>query len=229
MEHVLKHGFPVLRDRVLAMGNRTAEAVDLAVRALVDNDAAAAAGARDIEKQVDAMYQEINEHCLESLAAQPHSRAEVNFLTSSLKIAMELERICDYANQIAKLVQRKFAAMNMEPLGQLDEPAARMKEKSLEMLRGSLRCYETLDCSLTRQVVAKDNSVDKSNRDLFRDMVCVLSVHPWIQETIMDYHVAIRYIERVADRATNIAELVYYIVEGEPMKKKGPGGGESVG
>lgn len=229
MDYDLRHGFPWLKNRVLAMGDKTTEAVSLAVRALVDNDAATAAGARDIEKQVDAMYQEINEHCLASLAAKLYSRDEVNFLTSSLKIAMELERICDYANQIAKLVQKKFAAMNMEPLGQLAEPVAVMREKSLEMLRGSLRCYDTLDCSLTWPVIDKDTSVDKSNRDLFRDMVCVLSVHPWIQETIMDYHVAIRYIERVADRATNIAELVYYIVEGEPMKKKGPGGGDTLG
>jgi len=109
------------------------------------------------------------------------------------------------------------------------DSVAEMKEQSLEMLLGALRCYETLDCGMTSKVIAKDTSVDKRNRDLFRDMVCVLSVHPWVQETIMDYHVAIRYIERVADRATNIAELVFYIVQGEPMKKKGSGGGETVG
>lgn len=225
----MKNGFPWLRDSILAMGARTTEAVGLAVQALVDNDAAAAAGAREIEKQVDAMYYAINEDCLDSLAARPHSRDEVNFVTSSLKIAMELERTCDYANQIAKLVQRKFAAQNMKPLEPLQDSVAGMRQQSLDMLRGALRCYETLDCDLTGQVIDKDTSVDKRNRDLFRDMVCVLSVHPWVQETIMDYHVAVRYIERVADRATNIAELVFYIVQGEPMKKKANGGGSAVG
>jgi phosphate transport system protein len=126
-------------------------------------------------------------------------------------------------------VQKKFAAQNMEPLAPLRASVTGMKEQSLEMLWGAVRCYETLDCGLTRQVIEKDTSVDKRNRDLFRDMVCVLSVHPWVQETIMDYHVAIRYIERVADRATNIAELVYYIVQGEPLKKKANGGGDVVG
>lgn len=225
----MDNGFPWLKDAVLAMGTKTAEAVGLAVQGLVDNDAAAAAGAREIEKQVDAMYYSINENCLDSLAAEQYSRDEVNFVTSSLKIAMELERICDYANQIAKLVQKKFAAQNMKPLDPLRDSVASMRGQSLEMLRGAMRCYEALDCDLIRQVIEKDTSVDKRNRDLFRDMVCVLSVHPWVQETIMDYHVAVRYIERVADRATNIAELVYYIVQGEPLKKKANGGGNAVG
>ncbi len=220
----MEFDFPWLKKNVLSMGDKTAEAVGLSVRALVDNDAATAAGAREIEKQVDSMYHEINEYCLDNLAARPCSRDEVNFVTSSLKIAMELERTCDYANQIAKLVQKKFASQNMQPLATLHGSVASMKDQSLEMLRGALRCYDTLDCALTRQVIDKDTSVDKRNRDLFRDMVCVLSVHPWIQETIMDYHVAIRYIERVADRATNIAELAFYIVQGEPMKKKDAGG-----
>lgn len=225
----MQQGFSWIKQSVLTMGDKTAEAVGLAVRALVDNDAAAAAGAREIEKQVDLMYQEINEHCLDSLAARLCSREEVNFVTCSLKIAMELERTCDYANQIAKMVQKKFATQNMQPLATLHGSVASMKDQSLEMLRGALRCYDTLDCSLTRQVIDKDTSVDKRNRDLFRDMVCVLSVHPWVQETIMDYHVAIRYIERVADRATNIAELAFYIAHGEPLKKKGAGGGEAGG
>ncbi len=211
------------------MGGKTTDAVDLAVQALVGNDAATAARVRAIEKQVDAMYYAIDEHCIDALATGSCSRAEVNFVISSLKIAMELERTCDYANQIAKLVQRKFASQDMAPLATLHGSLALMKDQSLEMLRDALECYKSLDCNLTKQVIAKDTSVDKSNRDLFRDMVCVLSVHPWAQETIMDYHVAIRYIERVGDRATNIAEMVYYIVQGEPMKKKAAGGGETSG
>ncbi len=221
--------FSWLRDAVLAMGDRTSAAVDLAVQALVGNDAATAARAREIEKQVDAMYYGIDEDCLDALAAGSCSREEVNFVISSLKIAMELERTCDYANQIAKLVQRKFASQDMKPLAPLHGSLACMKDQSLEMLRGALDCYRCLDCGLTEQVIAKDTKVDKSNRDLFRDMVCVLSVHPWAQETIMDYHVAIRYVERVGDRATNIAELVFYIVRGERLKKKAAAGGGTNG
>jgi phosphate transport system protein len=217
--------FTWLKDTVLRMGDKTAEAVDRSVQALVENNAAAAAGAREIEKQVDFLFYAVNEHCLDALTGRPAGRDEVNFLTGSLKIAMELERTCDYANQIAKLVQKKFAAQNMAPLAPLHVSAAGMKDQSLEMLREALHCYESLDCDLSREVIDKDASVDKRNRDLFRDMVCLLSVHPWVQESIMDYHVAIRYIERVADRATNIAEAVYYIVNGEPLKKGALRGG----
>ena len=221
----MQRDFTWLKDTVLKMGEKTAQAVDQAVLSLVENDAAAAAGARDIEKQVDFLFYAVNEHCLDALTGRPASREEVNFLTASLKIAMELERTCDYANQIAKMVQKRFAAQNMAPLAPLHVSAAGMKDQSLEMLRGALRCYADLDCDLSRQVIEKDASVDKRNRDLFRDMVCLLSVHPWVQESIMDYHVTIRYIERVADRATNIAEAVYYIVNGEPLKKVSMKGG----
>lgn len=221
--------FSSLESAVLTMGDMTAEAVSLAVQALVNNDAAIAAAVREIETQVDSMYYEINEHCLDSLAARQCSRNEVNFVTGSLKIAMELERTCDYANQIAKLVQRKFAVQNMKPLEPLNSSALNMKDQSVEMLQEALSCYKSLDAAHTWQVLDKDTSVDRSNRDLFRDMVCILTVHPWIQETIMDYHVAIRYIERVADRATNVAELVYYIVQGKPMKKNDREGDETLG
>jgi phosphate transport system protein len=215
----VQNGFAELKSSLLTMGSLTVQAVDLAVQALIDNNAMTAGQAREIEKKVDQMYLDINEYCLAALAAKLYSREEINYLTSGLKIAMELERTCDYANQIAKLVQRKFSKQNsniLAPLGKLTE---KMKQQSVDMLRGALDSFATLDCDRTLQVIAKDSTVDKGNRDLFREMVCIVSVNPWVQETIMDYHVAVRYIERVGDRSTNIAELVHYIVKGEPFNK----------
>lgn len=214
----MQNHFAELKNRLLQMGSLTFQAVDLAVQALIDNNREAAGQARKIEKQVDLMYYGINEYCLDALTARLYSREEINYLTGSLKIALELERTCDYANQIAKLVQKKFARQKSDIFVSLRQLTVRMKQQSLAMLGEALDCFATLDSDRIMQVIAKDSSVDKDNRDLFREMICVVSVNPWVQEMIMDYHVAVRYIERVGDRSTNIAELVYYIVHGKPLK-----------
>ena len=201
------------------MGNKTTLAVDQSIQAMTANDTALASQVRQTEKLVDSMYYGINEQCLETMSGGQFARTEINFIVNSLKIAMELERICDYANQIAKLVQKKFSCQDVQILSSLNLPAAKMKDQTMKMLLVALECYEKLDIDLAKQMIDADGLVDKKNRELFRDMLCVGSIHPWGQEVIMDYHVAIRYLGRVADRAANIGELVHYIVSGEPVKK----------
>jgi phosphate transport system protein len=216
----MEENFVWLKKSILTMGSKTVQAVDMSINAMLLNDASLAAKVRYIEKRVDCMYYAINEHCLDTLSDVPYTRQQVNFIANSLKIAMELERMCDYANQIAKLVQKKFSQQDVKQLKSCQEDVAGMKEKTLFMLKTALTAYEQLDPDLSMVIKRSDASVDKSNKDLYRNMICLVSVNPWLHEAAMDYHVAIRYIERVADRATNIAELVYYIVNGEPIKKK---------
>jgi phosphate transport system protein len=209
-----------MHQAILRMGDKTTEAVEKATDALVKEDAALAAEARDLEKTVDAMYYVINERCLDLLSGQQRSREEVNFLASSLKIAVELERICDYANQIAKLVQRKFAHQATEPTSSLSAVVGTMRRETVGMLQAAISAYRSLDANAASKIDASDCLVDQCNRQVFRNILCILSVNPWAQELVLDYHVAVRYIERMADRSTNIAELVYYIASGMPFKVK---------
>ncbi|MDR3561939.1 MAG: phosphate signaling complex protein PhoU [Negativicutes bacterium] len=211
--------FNWLQGAIMAMGKKTMAAVDKSIEAMVNNDISLAEQVRIIEKRVDIMYYAINEHCLDTLSSEISSRREVNMVANSLKIAMELERICDYANQIAKLVQKKFSQVDFQQFRSCHAAVSEMKAQSLNMLETALQSFDQLDAGLSKMVEEKDSSVDKMNRDLFRNMICLVSINPWSQETAMDYHVAVRYIERVADRATNIAELVYYMIHGEPLKK----------
>lgn len=208
-----------LKDAVLALGNKTLLAVDKSIQALLTNATSNTDEVRKLEHLVDTMYYGINEYCLDTLATRNFSREEINFITSSLKIAMELERICDYANQIAKLVQKKLSRQNTDILTNIVMLTSIMKDHTLDMLKQSLQSYEATDVNLAKSIIEKDSSVDKMNKDLFREMLCLTAIHPWMQEVIMDYHIAIRYIERVADRTTNISELVYYIANGESLKK----------
>ena len=212
--------FTWIQQAVLRMGYKTTEAVEKATDALVKEDAELAADARNFEKTVDAMYYVINERCLDLLSGQQRSREEVNFLAASLKIAVELERICDYANQIAKLVQRKFTRQATEPTSSLADVVGTMRRETVGMLQAAISAYQSLDAEAASKIDASDCLVDQCNRQVFRDILCILSINPWAQELVLDYHIAVRYIERMADRATNIAELVYYIASGKPFKVK---------
>ncbi len=214
----MDNNFPGLKQAVAMMGAKTASAVDKSVRSLLDNDAPLAEQVRDTEKQIDAMYQAINEHCLCSMSDGACSREQINFTVNSLKIALEIERIGDYANQIAKMVQRKLSQQDTKEFKACDKDIATMKDQSLHMLTAAIRAYEQDDSETIKMIRASDRQVDKKNKDLFRNMLCLVSVNPWLQEAAMDYHTVVRYIERVADRATNIAELTYYILHGEPIK-----------
>lgn len=212
--------FSWLQKAVLTMGKTTMLGVEKSIQALLYCDVSAAAGARELEKKTDAMFYAINEYCMEKMAEDHYTRTEVNYVVCSLKIAMELERIGDYANQIAKIVQKKLSQQDCNAFKSLHSPCAIMRDQSLDMLRNALQAYKIGDPDTARVIKAQDETVDKRNKELYRNMLCIVSVNSWVQEAIMDYHIAIRYIERVADRATNIAELVYYIANGENMKKK---------
>lgn len=205
---------------VLAMGKTTVRGVERSIQALLYNDISAASEAREIEKKIDAMFYAINEYCMAELADAVYTRAQVNFMVSSLKIAMELERIGDYANQIAKIVQKKLSQQDVNAFRSLNSSTTVMRDQSLAMLKSSLQAYKEKNPEVASVIKAQDETVDKRNKDLCRNMLCIVSVNSWVQEAVMDYHIAIRYIERVADRATNIAELVYYIANGESMKKR---------
>lgn len=209
---------PWLKNAVLVLGSKTLLAVDKSIQALLTNDIQSATEVRQLERLVDSMYHGINEYCLATLTSREFPRHEINFIVSSLKIAMELERISDYANQIAKLVQKKLSQQNTDSLKMIITSTSAMRDQTLEMLKLSLESYEKIDVDLAKSTIEKDSSVDKMNKLLFREMLCLGSLQPWVQEVIMDYHVAIRYIERVADRTTNIGELVYYIVHGRSLK-----------
>ena len=204
---------------MLDMGEKAAEAVKLSVASLVASDIAAAAQVREIEMKVDALYCVIDEQCIIALS-EPTDAVSLRFLVGSLKIAIEIERICDYANQIAKNVQNKFSQQDMTLLTSQAQSMEKMAQEAVAMLDNALIAYQYGNDDAAAILNDQDDTVDKRNRDLFRSLLCVASLNPWNQEVILDYHVAVRYVERVADRSANVAELVYYIATGARFCKE---------
>ena len=198
----------------LEMGKKTVEAVKLAAQSLLTNDAEIAARARSLEKEVDEIYRRVDDRCIVSIATQQPMAGDLRFLVSTLKIATEIERIADYANNISKMVQRKFAHEDMSPTASMKPALDIMAREATSMLLEALEAYEKNDPDMALLVPKRDALVNRLNKDLFRNILAMATVKQYANELAMDFHTAVRYIERVADRSGNIAEYVYYAATG---------------
>ena len=203
-----------IKQLTLEMGQKTVEAVRFAAQALINNDADIAGKARSLEKEVDVLYRQIDDRCIVSIATRQPMAGDLRFLVSTLKIATEIERIADYANNIAKMVQRKFSSEDMSPTESLKPAVDIMSREAVSMLTEALAAYEKNDADLAMLVPKRDALVNRLNKDLFRNILAMATVKKYANELAMDFHTAVRYIERVADRSGNIAEYVYYAVTG---------------
>lgn len=198
----------------LEMGQKTVDAVKFSAQSLISNDQEAATRARSLEKEVDELYRQIDDRCIVSIATQQPMAGDLRFLVSTLKIATELERIADYANNIAKMVQKKFAQEDMSPIESMKSAVDIMAREAASMLSEALDSYRKNDPEMAIQVPKRDALVNRLNKDLFRNILAMATVKQYANELAMDFHTTVRYIERVADRSGNIAEYVYYAATG---------------
>jgi phosphate transport system protein len=209
-----------IRESIKTMGERATLSVETAVSSFAANDVSHAAQSRQYEKEVDAMYKEIDEKCIVTMATQQPTAIDLRFLVSSIKIANEIERVADYANNIAKIVQKKFPGLDLTSLAPLADRVSKLGEMAVAMLADSIKAYELKDANLASQVRERDAEVNKLNKQLLKDILNIAVANPGNQEAVIEYNVAIRYLERVADRSTNIAEWVFYIATGYRMRDK---------
>ena len=219
-----RKGYPAeleeLKTLILDMGSRTVQAVKLTKQALMENNAELAAKVRSLEKEIDLLYKESDERCIAFIATQQPMARDLRFIVSTIKIATEIERIADYANNIAKKVQKKFSQEDMTPIELLKPAVDAMAQEAVGMLIEALRCYEVNDAERALRVHERDKMVNRLNRDLFRNLVAMTIINQYSNELAMNFHTIVRYIERVADRSGNIAEFVYYEITGDSFKEK---------
>ena len=200
-----------IQKSTVEMAEKTVQAVKLAAQALTTGDLSAANQARQLEKEVDELYLKIDERCVTTIATQQPMAGDLRFLVASIRIATEVERIADYANNIAKMVIKKFSLQDMSPLVSLQPTVSLMAEESAMMLSEAMLGYQDNNADLAALVHKRDAMVNRLNRDLFKGLLAIMAqTSSDINETAMDFHVAVCYLERVADRATNVAEWAYY-------------------
>lgn len=205
-----------LQRDLLALSASVEEAVHKAARALQDRDTTLAQQVISGDSQIDREENHVEEECLKILALHQPVAVDLRRIAAALKINSDLERMADLAEDIAERAEQ-LARLPAIPI---PEKLQRMTDLAITMVRQSLDAYVNLDARQARRVCRLDDEVDAFNRDIIAELLQTMRKSPEMVEPGMSLFSATRHIERIADHATNIAEDVVYLVEGEIIRHR---------
>ncbi len=161
---------------------------------------------------------EVDENCLRLLALHQPAARDLRFITTAMKISTELERMSDLAENIAE----RAIELNEEPQLKPYIDLPRMGNWTLRMVKESLDSFVNQDAVLARKVCTDDDFVDDLTEQLFRELMSFMIENPQTISRAIRLTFIGKYIERIADHATNVAELVVYLVEGKIIRHTVP-------
>jgi phosphate transport system protein len=216
MSKHLEQEIEKLKTKLLAITSTAKDAVEKAVRAVEERDARLAQAVIDGDVELDRAEVDLEEDCLKVLALHQPVATDLRFIVAVMKINNDIERIGDLGVNIAE------RALSMFPKPPTEAPPdlAEMRAKALAMLNGSLNSLLQLDVKLARRVRAADDVVDDINREIFRWFSAAVRKNPDQVDCLLCYLSVSRHLERIADYATNIAEDILYLIEGEIVRHK---------
>jgi phosphate transport system protein len=203
-----------LKQTLLAMGGICEDQIRRVMRALLERDDVLAQEVVERDSQVNAYDVEIDETCVNLLALHQPTAGDLRFITTTMKIVTDLERIGDQAVNIA----RRVIELNHEPQLKPYIDLPRMAELAQAMVKESLDAFVARDTELARRVCAADAEVDALKEQLFRELLTFMMQDARTIARAIRLILVSRFLERVADHATNIAEMVVYMVEGKMVR-----------
>jgi phosphate transport system protein len=200
-----------LQQDILKMGALVEKAIADAVRSLADKDLVLAQEVVDGDDFIDELELSIENCCLRLLALQQPMASDLRVIGTALKIVTDLERMADYAVDIAKITIRLQGQPLIKPL--IDVP--RMASIAQDMTRQSLDAFVERDVNMALSMIEMDHEVDHLYSQVFRELLTYMMADPrTINQATYLLFVA-RYLERIADHATNLGEWIIYMVTGE--------------
>ena len=205
-----------LQTEVVLLADMVNKAIIRAVAALKDRDLAESEQLIAEDDHIDRKRYEIEDLCVDLIATQQPMAGDLRAIIALLHITVELERMGDYAEGIAKISLRMGNDPPLKPL--IDIP--RMAAKSSEMLQDSLTALTERDESRANKVLDDDDEVDALYDQVYRELLLYMLQDPKSIERATYLLWAAHDLERIADRATNIAERVIYLVTGRMRKEK---------
>ncbi|MEO8045958.1 MAG: phosphate signaling complex protein PhoU [Nitrospirota bacterium] len=207
-----------LKTKLLRMAAQTEDQIDQALTALVTRDSALAREVIERDHQINALDVEIDEESIRLLALHQPAARDLRLVTTAMKIATELERISDLSENVSERVIELNEEPQLKPY--IDIPM--MGKMARTMVKHSIDAFVKDDAQLARKVLADDDYVDDLMEQLFRELLSfMLEDTRTISRAIRLSFIA-KYLERMADHATNIAELVVYLVEGKIIRHTTP-------
>jgi phosphate transport system protein len=203
-----------LKQTLLAMGGLVEDQIRRVMTALLERNGELAQEVIDRDRQVNAYDVEVDEKCVELLALHQPTAGDLRFITTAMKIVTDLERIGDQAVNIAQ----RALELNQEPQLKPYIDLPRMADLSQRMVKESLDAFVARDTELARRVCAEDAEVDALKEQIFRELLTFMMGDARTIPRAIRLILISRFLERVADHATNIAEMVIYMVESKMVR-----------
>jgi phosphate transport system protein len=205
-----------LKKKILDLGGRIEAVVHEAIRSIEERDAVLAQKIIDEDIEIDHTEVEIEEDCLKILALHQPVAIDLRFIVAILKINNDLERIGDLGVNIAE--RSVFLASVPQVNASLD--FVRMSKKTEAMLNKCLDALVNMSSELAIEVCADDDEVDAMNRQMYLKIQDAMQEYPDQVPSLVHLLSVSRHLERIADHATNIAEDVVYMIEGQIVRHK---------
>ncbi|MFW6067767.1 MAG: phosphate signaling complex protein PhoU [Myxococcota bacterium] len=206
-----------LKDRLLAMGGRCEQMIDLAVRAFEEQDTELAREVGEMDGQVDRDELAVDELAVRILALRQPVGRDLRFIIAAVKAVTDLERIGDEAVNIA---ERGGELADRESLPKPHVEVPRMAEAATKMLHDALDAFVEEDDGKAQAVLRQDDDVDAAYERILQSCVEFIQAQPARAPGGLRVASAAKYLERIADHATNIAEMVVYLVQGVDVRHR---------
>ncbi len=203
-----------IRTLFLQMCVRAESMVRLGVRSVVDRDLSLGRSVVDADRELDRLEIEIDRLCLTYLATRQPVGAELRTITTIMKMVTDLERIGDLSVNVAERGLDLSSGMGIEP--GLDLP--QMAEIAADMVRMAADAFLEADPHMARDVIAKDSEVDELNRLAFEKWMTAMAAHSDQVDRALSLVSMSKYIERIADHAVNLGEMIVFLVEGRDLR-----------
>ncbi|MCR9069001.1 MAG: phosphate signaling complex protein PhoU [Rhodobacteraceae bacterium] len=214
-EHIVSsfdRDLEAIQARIMRMGGLVEEAIAKSARALDTQDIDLARTVRAEDKAIDKLEEQVNEEAARILVLRQPSASDLRTVLSVFRISTNLERIGDYAKNIAK---RSEAIMDHPPVEGASSSLRRMARQVELMLKDALDAYIQHDAALAQDVRSRDVEVDQMYSALFREYLTFMLEDPRNITPCMHLHFMAKNIERMGDHVTSISEQVIYLVTGE--------------
>ena len=216
MARHIEHQIAQLKNSILQFGTIVEESISRSNTALFKRDVELAQKVVANDTEIDRLEVELEEECLKVLALYQPVAADLRFVVAVLKINNDLERIGDLASNIAKTVSQLTITGPLE----LPEEISSMAKQVEEMVKNSLDAVVKANPDLARQVRKEDDIVDAGRNKVRKLVMQQIKKDPEKVEGLLQINSISKHLERIADMATNIAEDVIYMVEGEIVRHR---------
>ena len=215
MRNLFDSQLNTLHRKLIEMGSACETAIDLAVKALLEGNADIAHEAASHDREIDQMERDIEAICLKMLLQQQPVARDLRQISAAMKIITDMERIGDQAEDIGEIVPFLNGRTGTEC-----EDIRLMAETAQQMVRSSIDAYVNQDMALVKKVIDMDDIVDDAFDRTKNTLIHMISSNREDGQYCLDLLMIAKYLERIGDHATNIAEWVEFSITGQHTKEE---------